>query len=105
MPSHQRTPWKTNVTKHSSGCSDQWRWEMKTDHGSSAIRIGQGCARMSGLANSFTRLLASYPQITQITQNKASHQEAPKPTKVFPNSFVPFVLFGGLVSNLSCLSA
>ena len=53
---------------------------------------------MRGLANSFKGLLASYPQITQITQitqNEASHKESPKPTKGFPNSLVPFVLFSG----------
>src|SRR5437588_62269 len=56
---------------------------MKTDRGSSAIPIWRSYARTSGLANSFTRLLASYPQITQITQNKASHKEAPKPQGFF----------------------
>src|SRR5205807_6925429 len=69
---------------------------MKTDRGSSAIPIWRSYARTSGLANSFTRLLASYPQFTRIMQNKASHKEAPKPTRVFPNSLVPFVLLGGL---------
>src|SRR2546425_13211493 len=60
MPLLQSMRWKTNVTKHSSGCSDRWRWETKTDRGSNAILIGRSCARTSGLANSFTRLLASY---------------------------------------------
>src|SRR5437879_6223991 len=101
----QSMRWKTNATKHSSGCSDRWRWEMKTNLGSSAIRLGQGCVRMGGLARSFTRLLTSYPQTTRITQNQASRKEAPRLTRFLLISFVPFMLFLRGVSHLSCLSA